>query len=98
MLLVANGVGERCAAAAVDSGLFFQPDAVVSTGFCGALDPHLKIADIVVASCVVSSGGRRFSRETGDRRHSLRRSYSADHVVQTARREEQAWPLPDSGR
>jgi adenosylhomocysteine nucleosidase len=83
MLLVANGVGARCAAAAVDSGLFFQPEAVVSTGFCGALDPHLKIADIVVASCVVSSGGRRFAAKpvTGGTACAV---FSADHVVQTA--------------
>jgi adenosylhomocysteine nucleosidase len=83
MLLVAKGVGARCAAAAVDSGLSFQPDIVVSTGFCGALDPHLKIADIVVASCVVSSGGRKYAAHpvSGGTRCVV---YTADHVVQTA--------------
>ena len=28
----------------------FHPDAVVSTGFCGALDPALAVADVVVAT------------------------------------------------
>ncbi|MCU1234293.1 MAG: putative phosphorylase, family 1 [Candidatus Solibacter sp.] len=51
VLLVANGAGEKRAAAAVDSALAsFDADAVVSTGFCGALDPEMHIADIVVAN------------------------------------------------
>ncbi|MDR3700444.1 MAG: hypothetical protein P4L56_12450 [Candidatus Sulfopaludibacter sp.] len=83
MLLVAGGVGARCAAAAVDSGLSFQPDALVSTGFCGALDPHLEIADIVVASCVVSSGGRRYATHPVAGGTSCV-VFSADRVIQTA--------------
>jgi adenosylhomocysteine nucleosidase len=56
VLLVANGAGATRAAAAVDAALaVFQADAVVSTVFCGALAPGLAIADVVVASSVVSA-------------------------------------------
>jgi nucleoside phosphorylase len=52
-LLVANGVGPERAAAAVDAAFpGFEPEAIVSTGFCGALDPQLEIADIAVATSV----------------------------------------------
>jgi adenosylhomocysteine nucleosidase len=54
MMLVANGVGVRRAAAATEAGIAaFRPDAVASTGFCGALSLSLAIADIVVASEVI---------------------------------------------
>lgn len=53
-LLVANGVGAvRAAAAARQTIDWFQPEAVISTGFCGALCHSLKIADVVVADRVV---------------------------------------------
>jgi len=56
LLLVANGVGARRAASAVDAAAeAFQPDAVVSTGFCGALDPQLALADVVVATSVAAA-------------------------------------------
>jgi nucleoside phosphorylase len=49
VLLVANGVGSRRAAAAVDAALErFPAEAVISTGFCGALDEKLAAADVVV--------------------------------------------------
>jgi adenosylhomocysteine nucleosidase len=52
-LLLANGAGRRRAAAAVDAGAAeFAPDAVVSTGFCGALDEGLDIANVVVATSI----------------------------------------------
>jgi len=52
-LLVANGAGAARAAAAVDAACAaFHPEAVVSTGFCGALDPALAVAAVVVATCV----------------------------------------------
>jgi adenosylhomocysteine nucleosidase len=61
VLLVANGVGRRRAAAAVDAAsTVFPADHVVSTGFCGALDPSLRLSDLVVAGCV-ASGARRYS-------------------------------------
>ena len=56
LLLVANGVGARRAASAVDAAAeTFQPDAVISTGFCGALDPDLALADVVVATSVAAA-------------------------------------------
>ena len=33
-----------------------QPDAIVSTGFCGALSPGLGIADLVTANRIVTGG------------------------------------------
>jgi adenosylhomocysteine nucleosidase len=86
MLLVANGAGAHRAAAAVDDALAsFQPDAIVSLGFCGALDPDLAIADIVVGTSVFA-GGRAFAAETPNagRPHSLGPVCTLDHVAQTA--------------
>lgn len=66
ILLVANGAGPRLASAAArlvmeslsvaktsSAGL----EAVVSTGFCGALDPGLRPNNIVIGDTVVSGGG-----------------------------------------
>ena len=56
LLLVANGAGAARAAAAVDAAAgMFQPGAVISTGFCGALDPQLGVADVVVATGVAAA-------------------------------------------
>jgi adenosylhomocysteine nucleosidase len=56
-LLAVNGVGPARAAAAAKAAIeTFRPDAVVSTGFCGALSPALGIADLVSANCVVGDG------------------------------------------
>jgi adenosylhomocysteine nucleosidase len=86
-LLVANGAGARRAAAAVDAALaVFEADAVVSTGFCGALVPGLAIADVVVANSI-ASGGRRFptSQPACPAPHHTGVICSIDHVAQTAR-------------
>ena len=59
LLLVANGAGARRAAAAVDAACeVFLPDAVISAGFCGALDPALALADVVVATSIVAADRR----------------------------------------
>ena len=56
-LLVANGVGAALARAATEAGIkAFKPDAVVSTGFCGALSPSLEIAEVVAANRIVTDG------------------------------------------
>jgi len=53
VLLVANGAGPSRAAAALDASVaVFRPEAVVSTGFCGALDGELGVADVVVGISV----------------------------------------------
>jgi adenosylhomocysteine nucleosidase len=55
VVLAANGVGWRWAAAAVDAAMAsWKPDAIVSTGFCGGLDEELRIADIVVGTAIDS--------------------------------------------
>src|ERR1700743_1752375 len=54
-LLIANGVGpERAAVGTAAAIKAFQPEIVLSTGFCGALSPHLGIADLVTGDRIVS--------------------------------------------
>jgi adenosylhomocysteine nucleosidase len=86
LVLKANGVGAKYAAAAVESALReFEPDAIVSTGFCGALAPALNIGDIVVAT-EVHAGERRFSVRQPQtyRDHHSGVVVSIDHVASTA--------------
>jgi adenosylhomocysteine nucleosidase len=86
ILLTANGAGAHRAAAAVDAALAsFQPDAIVSMGFCGALDPDLAIADIVGGSTIFAAG-RAFAAQlpAAGRPHGLGPICSLDHVAQTA--------------
>ncbi|MGP8244858.1 MAG: hypothetical protein ACLQVN_10120 [Bryobacteraceae bacterium] len=87
VLLVTNGAGRRRAAAAVDSAveIGFEPRAIASVGFCGALAPELGVADVVVADRAAEgaeaypaapvSGGGRFVRGG---------LITVDHVVRTA--------------
>ena len=85
-MLAANGAGAKRAAAAVDRALEkFDADAVISTGFCGALDDELAIADVVVAS-EVTAGGRRFTAAipSSVRRHHNGVVCSINRVAQTA--------------
>ena len=85
LLLAANGVGATRAGAAVDAAArWFHPEAVISTGFCGALDDSLAIADIVVADCVAGDGRRYPAMPvTGPPFHSGT-VCSIDHVARTA--------------
>jgi adenosylhomocysteine nucleosidase len=81
-LLVANGAGWERAAAAVDSAAEFRPDAIVSTGFCGALEETFGVADVVVGT-EVAGGGRTYSCAPLDASRRGRIA-SIDHVAQTA--------------
>ena len=61
-ILVANGPGPKLAGAAVNDRLREQGfekqrrvEGIVSTGFCGALDPGLDVGDIVVSGDGVAS-------------------------------------------
>ena len=58
IFLAANGAGRERAAEAVDRLRPELPDlqGVVSTGFCGGLDPALKIGDVFVATSIQWGG------------------------------------------
>jgi adenosylhomocysteine nucleosidase len=79
LLLIANGVGVARSAAAVDAAGPWKPEALASTGFCGALDPQLKIGDIVAAECVVHGAQRYATAQAGGPA-----VVTTDRVVQTA--------------
>lgn len=86
VLLAANGAGAKRAAAAVDASLDqFPADAILSTGFCGALSPKLSVADIVEATGV-SDGVRCLPvlPVASDRTYHRGLLFSIDHVAQTA--------------
>jgi adenosylhomocysteine nucleosidase len=86
LLLVANGAGASRAASAVDAAAaVFHPDAVISLGFCGALDPALGLSDVVVATAVAAAD-RLYDAlpvSTTSPHHSGV-VCSIDHVAQTA--------------
>jgi adenosylhomocysteine nucleosidase len=57
-LLVANGPGRKLAADAAGAATRQSTvDSIVSTGFCGALDPALHPCDVLLADHVASGGG-----------------------------------------
>jgi adenosylhomocysteine nucleosidase len=86
MLLAANGAGWQRAVAAVEAAWTVSPpEAVISTGFCGALDPKLQIADVVVGTRVVAGGLDYAALPVGCAgEHATGVVCSVDHVVQTA--------------
>jgi len=90
VLLVANGAGPQRAAAATDAGLkAFDAEAIVSTGFCGALSPELQIADLVFATQVARGHALRtwpYRREPAGNqaRHFSGPIQSIPYVAQTA--------------
>jgi adenosylhomocysteine nucleosidase len=91
-MLVANGVGWQRAAAAVAACGGFAPDAIVSTGFCGAVDEKLEIADIVAGTSVIG-GARAHTCAALQAPHSGAIA-SIDHVAETA---EEKRKLRESG-
>ena len=86
VLAVANGAGAHRAASAVDAAAaLFRPDAVISMGLCGALDPQLRIADVVVASSVVAADRSYAALPVSCASpHHTGVVRSIDHVAQTA--------------
>jgi len=89
-LLVANGAGRKRAAAAAEAGIAaWGPEAVVSTGFCGALDERLGIADVVVGTEIIGCAspvttGRACPAPTGATRQVAGAIHSSDHIARTA--------------
>jgi adenosylhomocysteine nucleosidase len=86
LVLAANGAGAQRAASAVDAALErFSAEAIVSTGFCGALAPELEIADVVVGTAI-SAGTRTLPalHPASEREHHKGVVCSIDHVAQTA--------------
>jgi nucleoside phosphorylase len=86
LLLVANGAGQARAAAAVDcAAAAFLPEAIVSIGFCGALDDRLDVASVVVATEVIGPNGRfRTRAPAASLPHHLGVVLTIDHVAQSA--------------
>jgi adenosylhomocysteine nucleosidase len=86
VMLTANGAGANRSAAAVDAALeAFAPDAIISIGFCGALDNRYAIGDIIVGT-ETWSGERKYttSKPSSGRSHHMGVVCSIDHVAQTA--------------
>jgi adenosylhomocysteine nucleosidase len=88
-ILAANGAGPKLAAEAIElvrsevgnGGM----DAVVSTGFCGGLDPALKIGDVFVATGIEMEGEVAAVSAPGSRREFFKGILvSRDRVAQTA--------------
>jgi adenosylhomocysteine nucleosidase len=89
VVLAANGAGPRLAAAVLDaarSGMSNgSMEAVVSTGFCGGLDPELKIGDVFVANCIQVGSERAAVRvPQTERKYASGILVSMDRVAQTA--------------
>ena len=79
ILMIANGAGAARAAAAVDAVAGAR--AIVSTGFCGAVDPSLRIGEIFVANAI---GGTPIPAPQSGRNYAAGVLASIDHVAQTA--------------
>ncbi len=84
--MVANGAGAARAGLAVDAALGrCRPEAIVSMGFCGALDPALGIGDIFVATSIAHAGREwEVRRPQSGAPHAAGVLVSQDRVAQTA--------------
>lgn len=86
--LTANGAGPKRAGEAVDFARSEAPkgslDAVVSTGFCGGLDPELRIGDVFVATSIQAGGKSTPALSPQcERKYSSGTLVSIDRVAQT---------------
>jgi hypothetical protein len=78
IVAIANGAGRKRSAQAAST---VSAKAIVSLGFCGALDPSLQIGDIVV--------GDAFRQPRTHRAHFKGPVASIDHIAQTAQEKRQ---------
>jgi adenosylhomocysteine nucleosidase len=88
VFLAANGAGPKCAAGAVEAAKSAMPDGsmdgVVSTGFCGGLDPELKVGDVFVATSIQVGGELApILAPRSGRKHFSGTLVSMDRVAQT---------------
>jgi adenosylhomocysteine nucleosidase len=87
VLLVTNGAGRRRAAAAVEAAVAvgFEPEAIASIGFCGALATELDVAEVVVATAV-AEGTETYQTTPlcGNAHFATGGLTTVDHVVRTA--------------
>jgi adenosylhomocysteine nucleosidase len=88
VFFAANGAGPKCAAEAVEAARSKMPngtmDAVVSTGFCGGLDPELKVGDVFVATSIQVDGELApILAPRSSRKHFSGTLVSIDRVAQT---------------
>ena len=79
MLAVANGVGQERAVAVLNT--IQNISAIVSIGTCGALDPSLQVADIVVATSVTDGRNSWPARPLSGARSGF--IYSARQIART---------------
>lgn len=87
MMAIANGAGPLQAAAAVDCVLSItRALAVCSVGFCGALDPDLRIGDVFVAQSV---NGLPALPPKSDRSHRRGALASVDRIAAGAEHKQQ---------
>ena len=89
IFLAANGAGPKRAAEAVEVARSEirngDMESLVSTGFCGGLDPALKIGDIFVATGIQAEGELSAVREPESPRSCFKGTLvSVDRVAQTA--------------
>ncbi len=92
--LVANGAGRgRAEMAVAAAAAMTTPECVVSTGFCGALDPELRIADIFVADRVDTATGsfpmRRPQVDDGGHTGHFGPLVSVDYIAESAEQKKQ---------
>lgn len=89
MILVAHGAGPALAGEACDVAWSRgEADAVISTGFCGALDPALGAGEVFVATSVAAPGAPdAMDARSPDcaRPCATGRLLSVDRVIQTAK-------------
>ena len=94
-VVVCGGIGAEAARRAAEATIeMYSPDVIYSAGFAGALDPKLKVGDVLLPRRLVNAGdGSSIEMEIGggvlvsfgavagkDQKKKLRESFSADAV------------------